>query len=640
MALAWASCSRVTLTDSTSCEKWQTFPVDSFANADWAQLAWGFVDGGHDTITTKTRMVFVDLDDTSTREEHLATGKIIICSFSAGSVETWREDVQANATAWANAVVGDLEYWDESWLDIGKLEELQNLMLPRLQKAALAGCHAIEPDNLDCFGNSDCWSACTGINNANEAYKRQLEYNQWLVSAAHSVGVGIGLKNALTMIDDVAADFDFAINEQCHEYDECDKVEPFLNLGKIVFNVEYINDLTICEVQTKGLLSKYCEGSADYDGLCGTDWTSCETLTTLEKVAEPTVCGSSIEEIVTTTALPTSKPTLAPTRTPTVRPSTYIQPTQKPSLSPTPEPSKRPTKMPTAYPTLRPTKFPTAQPTLRPTKSPTTEPTLRPSKAPTAEPSPRPSKVPTNLPTILFTISPSAAEATPSPTTKIGSSTETPTRAPTPEPTTKYPTPRPTQGPTPTPTTRPTKLKTSRPTKSPTGRPTKIPTPYPTAVQSPTTFPTLNPSITSTSYPTKSPSLNPTPYPTPFPTTKLPTPRPSKAPTIKPTPRPTSAPTVRPTKSPTIVTTTSPTATETLRPTKAPTTAVVTEQITQSPTRKPTKSPSRTPVPTSAPTSNNASTDRDLNRIETVLVSSESLSAFTWLAIAGARMFR
>ena len=34
-------------------------------------------------------------------------------------------------------------------------------------------------------------------------------------------------------------DFDWALNEQCFQYNECDMLLPFINAGKAVFNTEY-----------------------------------------------------------------------------------------------------------------------------------------------------------------------------------------------------------------------------------------------------------------------------------------------------------------------------------------------------------------------------------------------------------------
>ena len=34
-------------------------------------------------------------------------------------------------------------------------------------------------------------------------------------------------------------DFDFAVNEQCHQYQECGRYRDFIAAGKPVFNAEY-----------------------------------------------------------------------------------------------------------------------------------------------------------------------------------------------------------------------------------------------------------------------------------------------------------------------------------------------------------------------------------------------------------------
>ena len=41
--------------------------------------------------------------------------------------------------------------------------------------------------------------------------------------------------------------FDFAINEQCFEFSECDMLTPFINANKAVFEVEYsLNTSQFC----------------------------------------------------------------------------------------------------------------------------------------------------------------------------------------------------------------------------------------------------------------------------------------------------------------------------------------------------------------------------------------------------------
>jgi hypothetical protein len=52
-------------------------------------------------------------------------------------------------------------------------------------------------------------------------------------------GLSIGLKNDLDQIPDLVDDFDWALNEQCFEYEECDTLLPFIAANKAVFGVEY-----------------------------------------------------------------------------------------------------------------------------------------------------------------------------------------------------------------------------------------------------------------------------------------------------------------------------------------------------------------------------------------------------------------
>ena len=55
-----------------------------------------------------------------------------------------------------------------------------------------------------------------------------------------------GLKNALDLAPDLVDDFDWALVEECVQFDECDLVQPFLDEDKAVFVVEY--EATIDEV--------------------------------------------------------------------------------------------------------------------------------------------------------------------------------------------------------------------------------------------------------------------------------------------------------------------------------------------------------------------------------------------------------
>ncbi|MCH7683637.1 MAG: endo alpha-1,4 polygalactosaminidase, partial [Gemmatimonadetes bacterium] len=52
-------------------------------------------------------------------------------------------------------------------------------------------------------------------------------------------GLAVALKNDLDQILDLIAYFDLSVNEQCHEFDECSLLQPFVTGGKAVFNAEY-----------------------------------------------------------------------------------------------------------------------------------------------------------------------------------------------------------------------------------------------------------------------------------------------------------------------------------------------------------------------------------------------------------------
>ncbi|WP_411742101.1 endo alpha-1,4 polygalactosaminidase [Raineyella sp. W15-4] len=56
---------------------------------------------------------------------------------------------------------------------------------------------------------------------------------------AHARGLSIGLKNSPDLVDDLVGNFDFAVVEQCYEFDECDAYVPFIDRGKAVLHVEY-----------------------------------------------------------------------------------------------------------------------------------------------------------------------------------------------------------------------------------------------------------------------------------------------------------------------------------------------------------------------------------------------------------------
>jgi hypothetical protein len=187
------------------------------------------------TINTSwdVQMYDIDLFDApqTTIDDLKAAGRVVICYFSAGSYEDWREDA---ADFPAEVLGNDLDGWEgERWLDIRRLDLLGPIMSARLDLAVTKGCDGVEPDNVDGYTNNTGFPL---------TYDDQLTYNRWLATQAHNRSLSIGLKNDLDQIPDLVDDFDWALNEQCFYYEECDLLLPFIEAGKAVFGVEYEGD--------------------------------------------------------------------------------------------------------------------------------------------------------------------------------------------------------------------------------------------------------------------------------------------------------------------------------------------------------------------------------------------------------------
>ena len=189
------------------------------------QLNTGNIDTSFDVA-----MYDVDLFDTpqATINQLRADGRVVVCYFSAGSWENWRSD----AGDFPAAVKGSkLDGWaGERWLDVRRLDLLGPIMKDRLDLAARKGCDGVEPDNVDGYTNGTGFP----LKGAD-----QLAYNRWLARRAHERGLSVGLKNDLDQIPQLVGRFDWALDEQCFQYRECDTLTPFVIAGKAVFGVEY-----------------------------------------------------------------------------------------------------------------------------------------------------------------------------------------------------------------------------------------------------------------------------------------------------------------------------------------------------------------------------------------------------------------
>lgn len=156
-----------------------------------------------------------------------AEDRKVICYLSTGAWEDFRPD----ADAFPASVRGKSNGWEgEWWLDIRRTDVLEPLMEKRIEMCAEKGFDAVEPDNMDGYLNDTGFPLTAA---------HQLRYNRLIADLAHRHGMAVGLKNDLPQIPELVDDFDFAVNEQCAQYEECDELTPFIDAGKAVLHAEY-----------------------------------------------------------------------------------------------------------------------------------------------------------------------------------------------------------------------------------------------------------------------------------------------------------------------------------------------------------------------------------------------------------------
>jgi len=157
-----------------------------------------------------------------------AKDRKVICYVDVGSAENFRSDYRK----FPAAVLGKgLDGWpDERWLDVRRWDVLEPIMSERIDLCRDKGFDAVEPDNVDGFANDSGFPLTADD---------QLRYNRRIAGLAHSRGLSVGLKNDLAQVSALVDSFEFAVNEECAAYDECEELRPFIQAGKAVFHVEY-----------------------------------------------------------------------------------------------------------------------------------------------------------------------------------------------------------------------------------------------------------------------------------------------------------------------------------------------------------------------------------------------------------------
>lgn len=220
---------------------WQGTPATAGDGKDWAPVPTGpfhwQLQGVLD-VDPGIRVVGGDLFDISADQVAAwrTAGLYPICYVNVGAVEDWRDDAQD----FPRDVIG-APYWGwdgENWLDISRFERFVDVVRARLDLCRDKGFLAIEPDNIDAY-EADHSSEPTGFDISRTD---QLRYVSWLIKEAHMRGLAIGQKNAADLVPDLVGRMDFALLESAYRLGFMVEFDPYVELGKPVFAVEYLDE--------------------------------------------------------------------------------------------------------------------------------------------------------------------------------------------------------------------------------------------------------------------------------------------------------------------------------------------------------------------------------------------------------------
>jgi hypothetical protein len=203
----------------------------------------GAPDGGHWQPTPKTSWQWqlsgtldttfdvkvYDIDLFGTTQPQIdglhAQGRKVVCYFDT-AYEPGRPDSATLAPFKGNAVQG----WPgQYWLDI-RDPTVVSVMKARLALAAQKKCDGVEADDVDSRTNNPGFPITA---------QDQQGFIMMLAQETHAHGMAYGLKNDLDEVIPLLPSVDFAVNEECFQFSECDLLKPFIAAGKAVFQVEY-----------------------------------------------------------------------------------------------------------------------------------------------------------------------------------------------------------------------------------------------------------------------------------------------------------------------------------------------------------------------------------------------------------------
>lgn len=181
------------------------------------------------------------------REDSPAAGLYNICYVNAFQVQPdeldeWTPDLLLRDAD--GEVVVD-EEWDEAVLDIStsaKRERIAAKVNGWIDGCASSGFQAVEPDNYDSYERS----------RGGFGPSAAMAFIGLLSDHAHAEGLAIGQKNTADLAEFRAdTGLDFAVVEECGEYDECD-----------AFTDHFGDDVIVVEYTSEGLATA-CAGWGD-----------------------------------------------------------------------------------------------------------------------------------------------------------------------------------------------------------------------------------------------------------------------------------------------------------------------------------------------------------------------------------------
>ncbi len=214
-----------------------------------------------------------------------ASGRHVIGYVTAGDAERWRPDYE-QFVDFDRRCHGCLlgkpfshRFPDEYWANInrgrGRFDFMLQMLRARTDRVAAAGFDGIEYDIVDAYAQG------RRVTGWRITYDTQLAYNLALAQMAHEDGLAVALKNDGGQIPDLVSSFDFAINEQCFQYHECDGGgypapgwRAFVEAGKPVFEAEYrLEPSAFCPTANEWGFDSI-KKARDFN-LYGAPWTPC-----------------------------------------------------------------------------------------------------------------------------------------------------------------------------------------------------------------------------------------------------------------------------------------------------------------------------------------------------------------------------